>query len=242
VNHLHAIALSLPLVAACAARPPAPESPESCGIVIRLDELLAVNNRTVKVDEVYFARLPDDGAAGELLCDDIYQTNFIRGEYHYLLNIPPGRYAAIGSYRLVESPTTTFGFGVGGGSGGSGGAVYVGKTYSSRDDFTTLYAEALVRETEVVVDAGTIAFMGDYNVLAEPGMRAADAVQTHYFFQLHPGENHATMSLPPFDELALRGSGSNLALTEEILEAARAEVARHCDGTGWAEILTRSAP
>jgi hypothetical protein len=106
-------------------------------------------------------------------------SNYNKDGYIYLLNAPPGRYAAVATYRsqagAPSAPTGT-----------DGGGVTV--TFNPGDtDYTTYFSRDLVTATEVTVEPGRIVFMGEFIVDMSTSFKDTDDVQRHYFRLISPG-------------------------------------------------------
>ena len=181
-----------------------PEPPEwpSSAVAIRVDQRAPWSWFPSIVTHVFFARL-DDERSNSVISDEVFESNFCHGDYFYLLNAPPGRYVAVGS---VYTTTPLFDPG--------------NKTVHHR----SLYEEALVRETGVVVAPGSFTFMGDFLIQSTvPWGQEWDAVQSHYFA---PAREHVYNCY-----LGRVGRGDD--------DAARfaSEASDHLEETGWSDIL-----
>ena len=80
-----------------------PAGPNSCAVAIRVDERAPWSLFASGNDHLLFVKL--DGGSS-LISDNIYPSNFRRGDYFYLLNAPPGRYVVVGGFQVKEKPPT----------------------------------------------------------------------------------------------------------------------------------------
>jgi hypothetical protein len=95
---------------------------------------------------------------------DLMISSFTLHGYHYLLNIPPGGYVAVASFRA----------GVG---------------RYQRDELT-FFTKEMIRQTETIVVAGEMKSMGTYEIsyplFGSVLHNQHDSAQTHYFQILQP--------------------------------------------------------
>ena len=132
-------------LSACAGVPP-PEPLNSqstaIGISVKLKAPIGLFSR--HAERVYFVRVEKE--------EDLYASsqvipsNYVNGDYVYLLNAAPGRYAAVASFntaRTQQGATTTY---------------------------TTFFPEELIRHTQTMVGSGATAFMGDYVLATSAGL------------------------------------------------------------------------
>lgn len=132
-----------------------PEKAESCilGVSIKTVTLKIFKNRQ---DTVYFVKLGD--ADDTLLGAKLIPSNYSRGDYAYLINAAPGKYAAVASFFQQSD-----------------------NTYNSFFDLN------IIQNTVTVVGPGQIIYMGDitvdnhlkniYNNIEQNG----DKAQLHYY-------------------------------------------------------------
>ncbi len=176
-NVLSAI-IAITVLSACAGQLPAPTPQDgaSAGIGVWVKTRAPIKLFTGKVDSVMFVRLEGNDRSQYISTQPI-ASNYIKGGYIYLLNAPPGRYAAVATYlSKMSAPTAPTG----------GGGVTV--TVSSGDtDYTTYFSRDLVKATEVTVEPGKIVFMGEVNVDTSTSFEDADDIQSHYFRLISPG-------------------------------------------------------
>jgi len=145
--------LLLCVLGACAGVPvPTPSAPENAliGIQIRLTSF--ETGTTYYPDQVWFARMEQGTEATAVL-----ESSYTRGHTVYLLNAPPGRYAAVAVGELVD-----------------------GKT-----DYTYLPREC-IEATEVTVEAGKSAFVGLLVAKRRAGIAEKEQVMMHYAGLVNP--------------------------------------------------------
>jgi hypothetical protein len=87
------------------------------------------------------------------------QSDFAKGDQIYLLNVEPGKYVLIGAFtpRVAGAPNAP-----------------------QLPSANTYFDEGMIRTTEVTVEAGSIAFMGEITVKTSVGMKGADEAQNFY--------------------------------------------------------------
>jgi hypothetical protein len=97
------VALACSAAAAMEASPPV-AAQAGLGIVVEIQPMVG---RAYSAESVFFARI-DEG--GRLDLSTLYASNFRRGDRVYLLNIPPGRYAALAAVFRVGfiGPASTY--------------------------------------------------------------------------------------------------------------------------------------
>ena len=158
------VALALLALMGCATGLPTRSGPERGGIGIsvqvRPPNGLAIFTRASQ--RVYFVRL--DGEKGPFAQDQFILSNYSAEGWVYLLDAPPGRYAAVASVfsRL-------------------------------RKDYVTIFSKQLIEATAVTVSPGAMAFMGEYLLNASYGFDDADAAQRHYLKVIWPSAFTATV-------------------------------------------------
>jgi hypothetical protein len=142
---------------------PAPSDPNAVivGIAVKRKPLFDSLYPASLIGEVYFVKFEQDGSSEDVMRGRIIRSNYRRDVYHYLVNAPPGRYAAIGVRPF---------------------SVHVGA-----DAYTVLFDRALVTRLTQTVAPGTVALLGDikvkvtWNITQESQF---DDVQQHYFKNL----------------------------------------------------------
>lgn len=142
--------------------PPGPLAPEMAAIGISVKSRAPVGLFTLVEKRVYFVRVDQE--------EDVYAarqfslSNYAEGGQVYLLNVKPGRYAAVASFRAQERTP-----------------------YQGPGEFTTVFPKQLIKLTEVTLAPGTIVFMGEYMVNTSTSFDGADDAQRHYFHLIAPG-------------------------------------------------------
>ena len=170
--------LSLPLIlalASCAAAPPAPSSPDSAGLAIRVNVRAPVRLFSQDPEQVLFVRLSGEG--GSFTSGEVLPSNYEDGGYLYLLNAPPGTYVAVCCFKDMEPAPA--------------GPAPAGFSVSFRPgstNYTTYFPEDLIRETQVTVRPGQIAFMGDFVVDQNLGLEEGDPTQRAYYARFGGGD------------------------------------------------------
>jgi hypothetical protein len=211
--------------------PPEPEMPESAGIGIRVKVYAALGIASQAAQAVYFVRLPD--GAESIRETEVISSNYARDGYVYLLNAPPGRYAAVAMSRVDEGHVSS--------SAGEhvGGGVSVGVTLSVPDFHkSTFFEEKLIRMTGVEVEAGSIAFMGEYSVDESWGWGGADETQLHYRRLLIPGAEEKSGTSRLFSTAQhYRGSLHEGNRDDEAQARFRKSAAEHLAAAGWSGML-----
>jgi hypothetical protein len=203
----------------CAATLPAPQplDPQRAIIGISVKTRAPIKAFSDKPHVVYFIKVDRE--------EDLYaQGNFIRSNYAkdgqvYLLNVKPGRYAAVGCYKKVS----------------------VGKLA----EYTTFFPKELVELTEATVAPGAITFMGEYVIGQTVGLKDADDCQRHYCQVIAPGASTGTASMVLLG--AFTGHGDYYykgSLYEKHRDKAAemrflANALEHFEGTGWTNLMQK---
>jgi hypothetical protein len=172
-------------LSACAIQLPVPiplDGASSAGIGVLVKTRAPIKLFSMKVDNVMFVRL-EGNDRWQYISTHPITSNYNKDGYVYLLNAPPGRYAAVATLELQSQ----------------GGGVQRFSTYFSRD---------LVKATEVILEPGRIVFMGEFVVDTSTSFKDADDVQSHYLKLISPdvegrstfwgsmmGDNHFTGTL-----------------------------------------------
>lgn len=137
--------------------PPDPER-SAIGVTVRGKPLIGTKAPAV---QVYFVRLDED--VDKFSADYVIQSNFSKKKQVYLLNCKPGRYVIVAA-ELRSSASR--------GNSNGGYKVYFGMN--------------LISQTEITVEAGEMAFMGDFVVDLKGKMNLSDKAQSHYFRLVDP--------------------------------------------------------
>lgn len=157
------VALALLALMGCATGLPTRSGPDRGGIGIsvqvRPPNGLVIFTRASQ--RVYFVRL--DGEKGPFTQDQFILSNYSAEGWVYLLDAPPGRYAAVASVfsRL-------------------------------RKEYVTIFSKQLIEATAVTVSPGAMAFMGEHFLRASSGFDDADSAQRHYLKVIWPSAFTAT--------------------------------------------------
>lgn len=198
---------------------------EMGGIAICVKIRVPVKVFTLKPDRVYFVQLYEDNDSS-FIQHTIIPSNLAKGGYFYLLNVTPGRYVAVATFRsqsrlLNNSPPTSSNL-----------------TISIPIEDRTYFSKEIVKLTEVTVKAGAIAFMGEFIVDQSHGLGDADEVQLHYHRLLVP-EHERIGSFWRFIagmydyEGSLHRACQDKKAYDQFLEKARDHLAE----TGWSDAL-----
>ena len=158
-----ALALAAVFALASCAQPQKPADVKSSGLGVDI-KLVGGAER---IDEVYFVRLgATDRVRGHF---PRLRSNFRRGDRFYLLNAPPGRYAAVAVSKrdpgAVDGP---------------------GSPFSPNTFHTAYFGEPMIRKTIVEVESGKFAFMGTFSVRKDIDFYAGDETQVHYRSLIEP--------------------------------------------------------
>ena len=163
------ITIVLAGIAGCATTPPPPPLPPAIDseqrsiIGISLEVRAPIKAFSNNPDAVYFVKIDEEA-------DLFTKGNFILSNYYrdgqaYLLNAKPGRYVAVACYRKV-SP--------------------LGQKSSN---YTTFFSKELIKLTDVTVNPGEVAFMGEYVIDSSAGLNEADSAQLQYAQIIAPGKS-----------------------------------------------------
>jgi hypothetical protein len=207
-------------LSACAGvPPPAPLDSQSAalGISVKLKAPIELFSRYP--DRVYFVRVDKD--------DDVYTasqiipSNYVKGDYVYLLNAAPGRYVAVASFLEQRSQT------------------------GRSNTFTTFFSEEVIKRTQTVVTPGTMAFMGKYVLGTSGSFDEADNAQLHYFHSLAPNAMVGTGVMASMLSVLTSGAAYYRGVLKEEHKETPAEKsflatsAESFKGTGWGDRLQK---
>ena len=185
--------LAMAIGLGCETPPPPPVNPLASVIGI------AVQINGAKATRVHFVRLNDPAASGLLIT-----SNYVSGEYVYLLNPAPGRYGVV----AAESHTTYKGP-PGGGTWDKNGTwqppLFGPPSTSTSSTLTVYLPRALVDKTAATVGTGEIAFMGEIVVDQSGDWAAADETQQRYYGLLAPGDREKNSLLKFLDRVFSNG-------------------------------------
>jgi hypothetical protein len=210
---LPALFLSL----ACVSIPPPPREAEDLsviGIAANISQPLWSNKQA---DYVYFVRLYESGTYEY---NDPIRSNYASGDYVYLFNAQPGRYAAVSVGYVQQTQSAPMGSSVGLGGGFS---MSYSVSSTSTSNHTTYLPKALVEETVVTVGPAEVAFIGEIT-LDKRDWEEADDLQLHYYELMAPG--HKDMG---FWAKAFSGQGGHNAGAEPELDQSRESQDRFLD-------------
>ncbi len=150
-------------LSACAIQLPAPTPQDgaSAGIGVLVKTRAPIKLFSNKVDSVKFVRLEGNDRSQYISTQPI-ASNYNKDGYIYLLNAPPGRYAAVAASDIQSHA-------------------------EGNQRFSTYFSRDLVKATEVTVEPGRIVFMGEFIVDTSTSFEDADDVQSHYLRLISPG-------------------------------------------------------
>lgn len=165
---------SLALVG-CATPMPVPklEQQESSAVGMAVKTRAPLGWPTEEPQVVFFVKLDGDRGIRQL---SIMRSNYAKDGRIYLLNVPPGDYAAVASFYAknpIPAAPAQPGLSV---------SVSIGRT-----GYTTYFPEELVEQTRVSVGKGQFVFAGSYVVSTSVGLTEADPIQLHYAEVIAPG-------------------------------------------------------
>ena len=207
-------------LSACAGvPPPGPLDSQSAalGISVKLKAPIELFSR--HPDRVYFVKVDKD--------DDIYTasqiipSNYVKGDYVYLLNATPGRYAVVASFLEQR------------------GQMGRSTTY------TTFFSEEVIKRTQTVVTSGAMAFMGEYVLGTSGSFDEADNAQRHYFHSLAPNALMGTGVMANILSGMTSGTFYYSGMLKEEHKETQAEKsfldtsAESFKGTGWGDRLQK---
>ena len=223
-NVLSAI-IAIAVLSACAGQLPAPTPQDgaSAGIGILVKTRAPIKLFSAKVDSVMFVRLEGNDRSQYISTQPI-ASNYNKDGYIYLLNAPPGRYAAVATFRSQASAPTAP-------AGGGGVTVTVNP---GDTDYTTYFSRDLVKATEVTVEPGRIVFMGEFIVDTSTKFENADDVQSHYFRLISPGVEDRNKFLGLMSgDYHYTGTLYKVNQNEEVRERFLATTKENLGEAGW---------
>ncbi|MCH7479609.1 MAG: hypothetical protein IIA14_16100 [SAR324 cluster bacterium] len=213
-----ALALVAVFALASCAQPQKPADVESSviGVALRFQGVAE------RIDDVYFVRLGGtDRVRGHF---PRLRSNFRQGNRFYLLNVPPGRYAAVAASKMDPGTVVCARIGV-----------------SPNTFFTAYFHEPMIRKTIVEVKPGKFAFMGTYSVRKEFDFYAGDETQALYRSLIEPTldpnqPDGAVPDLNSFSYGAFLLTADREARTEAIFLNAALE---DLEKSGWESLLRK---
>jgi hypothetical protein len=184
---------------------PSPEDSESSAIGIRFETHVPIFGQLHLPSIVFFVRTENDD---DLAQSQVIRSNFARSGRLYLLNAPPGKYAAVASFRSDQ---------------------YAG--------YLTVFSEELIDSTRVEVVPGKLAFMGSYSLGESVRMGSAEPIQKHYAELLAPDISgnvikQFLIGYHPYRGTMRKGRRDEAAQAEFLTESME-----DFAGSGWKEIV-----
>jgi len=180
------MAALLLLFASCSTqRIPTMANPENGGIVIVVETVPPLGMiLSSKPAKIYFVRATDKPGT---YTNDVIPSNYTRSGRYYLLDVPPGRYAAVASFTREYGAKN-----VGKSSVPNKASGTSDKTASLKEilnkkgkrGYTTCFSKELVRLTETIVRPGQISLVGRFKVTQISGKGRGGKVykgRCHYF-------------------------------------------------------------
>ena len=151
-------------------------------------------------EKLYLVKMDKDADENSIFTrTNIIQTNFIRGNYIYLLNAEPGNYAAVGAFYGPESTsntrTTSSGWKITTTTGGG----FSNKQNEDKSTWIVYFPKEMIKSTRVTVTPGRMAFMGEYMVGTRQ-LKSPDGAQLHYYKVIEPEKRGKTA----FKDIGLR--------------------------------------
>lgn len=158
----------IPFIIDCASIPPAPMDKESCAVAVDVDVssyIGVIPWKWFHAEKIFFIKLREDSS---IMQKEILETNLVIRHYFplnysriYLINIPPGRYAAIGAY----------------------GSMINQYKNDAQTPALVLFPDSMIKSTIIDIKPGHFAYMGKYglekaHLLNE--MDKADDIQIYY--------------------------------------------------------------
>lgn len=209
--------------------PPEPLASNSSMIALAVTNRAPIKLFSNSPDRVYFVRLEEGDSPNT--ATSLVPSNYAKGNYIYLLNAEPGRYAAVASMRVQQRMAAPA-------APSSGLSVTFGS--ASKSTYTSYFAEDLIEMTQVTVTPGTVNVIGEYTV-DDAKLKDADNAQLHYYRLIEPGAEKNRGLLALFSaELAIsyRGSLHEVKRDAEAEAKFLAAAKKHLGDTGWSEIIT----
>jgi hypothetical protein len=205
------LTLAVFALAGCTTALPPRSGPERGGIgiavIVRPPVIIPIFTRIS--DRVYFARM--DGAQGLFSQDKVLPSNDSTRAWIYLLDVPPGRYAAVAS------------------------------VYSRDDrEYVTVFSKEVIEATLVTVSPGAMAFMGEHLVDASARVRDAEAIQRYYLELIVPSTRTRILGVPRYAPTIFVGSLLEASRDPGTEARFLRDTADHFQGTAWAGLLGRS--
>lgn len=211
----------------CATPAPPPLSPKAAAVGVRVKIAISLLPDRV-ASTAYFMRLDDEGEAVAVLA-----SNYVNGDYVYLLNAEPGHYALIAATFFVDRQHNTAQAPV-------SSNLSVSATVDPGKSLQAFYAtRTLFDETRVTLGPGDLAFLGEIVLDDKGDWNSADATQQRSYDLLAPGHREKNLLLK-----GLSGQHHSASRGHEVDRGERAwtrflERSREAlAGTGWEGRLT----
>ncbi len=144
-----------------------------------------------QAEYAYFVRLDESDTYAY---DDPIRSNYTIGDYVYLFNAEPGRYAVIAAGYQRQSQSAPMGSST---SLGGGFSMSTSVTMTSNNTFMAYLPKTLIDKTLVTVGPAEVAFIGEI-VLDKTDWEAADDIQLHYYNLLAPGHKDMNFLMKAF--------------------------------------------
>lgn len=155
--------LGLALAAACGTTPaPSPESGDRAAVAIAVRTKYPTDARWGQPRVVYFVRLEEEGDPS--CAPEVFKSNHYAGGVAYLVNAPPGYYAAVASTEERDGR-----------------------------ERTTYFPLTMIKESLTKAEAGAVVLLGSFEVDQVRIGGTADAAQTHYRPLVEPDRSKANM-------------------------------------------------
>lgn len=214
VKKILALFIMVELAGCATIQPPRPQDPQSAAIGISVKLRAPITIFSSSADMIYFIKIDEEG--GLYNQERFIRSNYLKDGQIYFLNVEPGRYAAVACYQIKNVPKMN---------------PYTGHMNGrTESEYTTFFPEDLIKLTEVIVEAGTIKFMGTYVVDQTVGFQEADNAQLHYFQLIAPGAYFGPVTTVLLSMLSGHGDYYYAGLLHE----------EHCDKEDEIEFLTNA--
>jgi len=138
------------LLAACGSTPaPSPESDDRAAVAIAVRTSYPADAQWGRPKIIYFVRLEAEGDPS--FAPEVFKSNHYTDGLAYLVNVPPGYYAAVASTEHRDGR-----------------------------ERTTYFPVAMIKESLTKVDAGQVVLLGSFEVQQGKIGTTADAAQKHF--------------------------------------------------------------
>ncbi len=214
VKNLFAAIVILGLLG-CAATLPPPRAldPQRSIIGISVTTRAPIRIFTQTAKRVYLIRVDEE--------EDLFNrqsfimSNYTKGNQIYILNVKPGRYAAVACYKRQVTPM------------------------APTTEYTTFFSEELIKLTEVTVEPGSIAFMGKYIIDTSVGMKDADDAQLNYFQLIMPDAAGGYLGMAFSMANYYRGYIKEIKRDKKIELEFLTNAQYHLKDTGWEDAIKK---